>query len=161
VVFSIYLICLWARAGNQINCGCFGDAIWMSPSTSLIKNAILLLVIWVLLRFHKGFSGRWSILLPPGLLVAAIVLPFILFAIPESKPSWLRKDRYRMDLSSLSHKTKADTSVLQSPVSAIPYDFNSGKHIVAFLSQACPHCRIAAYKMHVMKQNNQSLPFFM
>lgn len=158
VAFSLYLVCLWITAGNQINCGCFGDAIWMSPSASLVKNAVLLLIIGALIRFHKGVSARWAGLSSPLLMVVAIALPFILFAIPEGKPSWLRKDRYKMDLSSLNHKDKADTSSAASP---IPYDFGHGKYIVAFLSQSCPHCRIAAYKMHVMKQNNPSLPLFM
>jgi len=39
VVLSAYLVWLWSTAGDNVNCGCFGDAIWMSPSASLIKNA--------------------------------------------------------------------------------------------------------------------------
>lgn len=40
-------------------------------------------------------------------------------------------------------------------------ELRKGKHIIAFLSPSCPHCRIAAYKMHVMRQSNPSLPLFM
>src|ERR1035437_4715925 len=60
IIFSIYLISLWITAGNNVNCGCFGDAIWMSPSASLIKNAVLLIIAGLLIRYHKGFSFPWS-----------------------------------------------------------------------------------------------------
>ena len=152
IVFSTYLIYLWAKAGNNVNCGCFGDKIWMSPSASLIKNAVLMLLILVLIRFHKGFSFKWSWLVDAILFVAVIAIAFILYPIPGKEPDWLLKDHYKMDLTALYEPAA------QNPPTE---DLSKGKHIIAYFSLGCPHCRMAARKMHVMKENNPSLPFYM
>ena len=165
ILFSIYLVALWAVAGNNLNCGCFGDAIWMSPSTSLIKNAVLLLFIGLVIRFHKGFNYKWVNATALSLFACTIILPFILFAIQAGEPSWLRKDRYKADFTRLYHPVDVD-SATAAQAALVPYpatptiDLATGKHIVAFLSPSCPHCRIAARKMHLMKQSNPALPFF-
>jgi len=162
VIFSIYLIGLWATAGNDLNCGCFGDAIWMSPSTSLIKNAVLLAIIALIMRFHRGFSYKWVNVTALSLFIATIVLPFILFAIQAGEPSWLRTGKYQMDFNPLYHpEADADTSAITVPYPATPaLDLTKGKHIIAFLSPSCPHCRIAARKMHLMSKNDPAIPFF-
>lgn len=164
VVFSIYLIALWAVAGNNLNCGCFGDAIWMSPSTSLIKNAVLMLFIGLVIRFHHGFNYKWVNATAVTLFICTISLPYILFAIQAGEPSWLRKDRYKADFTPLYNPVKTDsaTAVAAALYPLVPnVDLTKGKHIVAFLSPSCPHCRIAARKMHLMKLDNPSFPFFM
>jgi hypothetical protein len=151
IVFSIYLVGLWITVGNNVNCGCFGDAIWMSPAASLVKNAVLLLVIGLLIRFHNGLEKRWTCYLVNFVLIASVALPFLLFPIPSSQPSWLNKDRYQFDYSAI--RASNNSPQVQ--------DLTKGKHIIAFLSASCPHCRIAAYKMHLMKLKNPSIPFFM
>lgn len=152
VFFSIYLIYLWATVGNNVNCGCFGDSIWMSPATSLLKNAGLLLIIGLLIRFHKGFSQKWATITAPIIIAIGIVATFIFFGLPDDKPNWLKQDSYTIDLSPLYAPGKKDIPAM---------DLRKGKHIVAFFSATCPHCRLAAYKMHIMKEQDTTLPFFM
>ncbi len=170
IIFSIYLVYLWAAVGNNVNCGCFGDAIWMSPSASLVKNGILLVVIGLLIRYHNGLNNRFAVVAAPILQACTIVLIFILFSIPFRQPDFLRKDRYKIDFDKvglsggatpdiLSVASKKDTLIKDS--TAAPIDLSKGKHIIAFLSQSCPHCRIAAYKMHLLKHDNPDFPFFM
>jgi hypothetical protein len=143
MVFSIYLVWLWATAGNNVNCGCFGDAIWMSPSASLVKNAALLAVLGLLLRYHNGFSAKWASVSGIVVLLALIALPYILFPLHS---------RYKMDFNPL----------YTSDVNNIPaIDLSKGKHIIAFLSPSCIHCRRAALKMHQMKKENPAIPFYM
>ena len=165
VLFSIYLIALWAIAGNNINCGCFGDAIWMSPSASLIKNSLLLLVIGILIRYHYGIPARWASITAIVLLPAGMVLPLILFPIPAGQPTWLRTDRYKIDLSDVYREMKKDTVLSKFPdpktTDIHETDLSQGKHIIAFVSPGCGHCKIAAYKMHLMKEHNPALPFFL
>ncbi len=164
IVFSIYLVWLWATAGNEINCGCFGDEIWMSPSVSLLKNFVLILVIVLLLRFQSGFVFPMSNGYTAFLALAGIVLPFILYPISKSEPNWLRKDSYTIDLSPLYHPVKdaGDTTVAEVVYPMVPdIDLAEGKHIIAFLSPSCPHCRIAARKMALMNKENPSIPFYM
>ena len=151
VVFSIYLTYLWGRYGNAVNCGCFGDAIWMSPAASLIKNGVLLMATLILLRYHDGLRYRWGHFAGCFLLIACITLPYILLSIPTNEPNWLRKNGYMLDLSPFYAREHEPVVI----------DLKKGKYVIAYLSQRCPHCRIAAYKMHLMKQNNPSLPFFM
>lgn len=155
IIFSIYLTALWAIVGNNINCGCFGDAIWMSPAASLIKNGVLLLLTGLLLPFHRGISFRWGKQVTIVLFFTAMALPFVVLAIPAGKPSWLRKDRYKIDLTAMY----ADTTA--TPHRKPAANMGRGKYIVAFVSPSCPHCRIAVRKMHLMKVSNPTLPFFL
>lgn len=164
VLFSLYLVYLWASVGNDVNCGCFGDAIWMSPAASLVKNAVMIAVLLLLIRFHKGFETKFITGYTPVLLGIAVMSIFVLFYIPMSPPDFLRKDRYRVDFSQVGLSggsmpdiyDPADTNVRTHNI-----DLSKGKHIIAFFSQGCPHCRIAALKMHLLKQDNPNIPFFM
>ncbi len=150
--FSGYLFFLLVRFGNHVNCGCFGDAIWMSPTASLIKNTALLAIVAALYAFHRGFTFRYA---TPAMAAALLIwfgLPFLLFGLPSRSPDWLKQKGYTIDMSAL----RVDTNLLRlAPNPA------QGKHIVAFLSPQCPHCRIAAYKMHLLHQSNPELPFFL
>ena len=140
-IFSVYLVWLWITAGNNVNCGCFGDAIWMSPSASLIKNAALLLVIGLLIRFHEGFSYRWVNLSAATFVVCAIASIYIFFPVFK---------RYHIDFAEMY----ADKEL------APAIDLAKGKHIVAFLSPSCTHCRKAGLKIHNMRLRNATLPFY-
>lgn len=162
VAFSIYLVWLWVSAGNEVNCGCFGDEIWMSPSASLIKNGILAVLILLLLRFHEGLQFRYNYRLAGILLAVGVMLPFILFPLSSIQPNWLKKESYHLDFTPLYQPIVDDTAALRVPYPKTPaFDISKGKHIVAFLSPTCGHCRIAARKMALMKRADTSLPFFM
>ncbi|MFN6037424.1 MAG: TlpA family protein disulfide reductase, partial [Bacteroidota bacterium] len=41
-----------------------------------------------------------------------------------------------------------------------PSDLKEGKKILAFMSMSCPHCRIAAKKLRLMKEKNPALPVY-
>lgn len=152
ILLSVYLVYLWATQGNDVNCGCFGDAIWMSPSESLIKNGVLILAVWLLIRFHKGLQYRWLGIVTPLLFTVTTVLPFILYGIPDNKPNWLQKDSFQLDMAPLYDRA------LATPVA--PASLKTGKHVISFLSLSCSHCRTAAHKMTIMKDRNPSLPFY-
>ena len=40
-------------------------------------------------------------------------------------------------------------------------DLSTGKHIVAFFSMTCSHCKATAFKLHVMAKRHPEIPFFM
>ncbi len=161
VAFSVYLVWLWATAGNDINCGCFGDDIWMSPSVSLVKNGVLLLFTGILIRYQNGLTFKWSETTTTCLLAAGIALPFILFPFSAGEPGWLKKGGYKLDLAPLYAPIKDDTAALRVPYPETPpMDVAKGKYIIAFLSPSCEHCRIAARKMALMKRDDPSIPFF-
>ncbi len=146
-MFSIYLIYLWATAGNDVNCGCFGDVIWMSPSSSLIKNAATIIALLLLLKLHSGITAIWAKYTALAVVVVVTVLPLFIYPV-TSKPSFLNKDKYELDLS----------AIYQDEENAPPaVDVRQGKHIIAFMSLTCPHCKIAAHKMQLMKRNNPDI----
>ena len=142
-VFSVYLIYLWIVAGNNVNCGCFGDAIWMRPSASLLKNAGMMIIIGLLIRYHKGLSWQWTRISGPVILICTVALPYLLFPIVG---------RHKIDLSPLYAADKTDKPDI---------DLTKGKHIIAFLNPQCMHCRKAGLKMHELRLKNPTLPFFM
>lgn len=150
VLLSGYLLYLWLSEGDNVNCGCFGDTIWMSPSSSLIKNGLLLVSIFILIVYGKRVKFGWSNAITLFLMMAISLTPFILFAIPSQQPDWLKKEGYRLDLATV-HQPGSNTGT----------NLAKGKYIIAFLSPHCPHCLLAAYKMHIMKEEKPDLPFFM
>lgn len=142
LIFSIYLIWLWSQAGDQVNCGCFGGAIFMSPSVSLLKNIGILAVLIVLAKYHNGFSFKGAGYIPLINIFCLIILPFAAFPVFS---------RYKFKFGGLY----ADTANLPTK------DLQHGKHILAFLSRSCSHCRKTALKMHDMRQQNAALPFYL
>jgi hypothetical protein len=141
-IFSIYLIYLWIVAGNNVNCGCFGDAIWMRPSSSLIKNGIILVVLGILIKYHRGFAYKWTKITAPILLAAVITTGYIVFPVYAI---------YKIDLKPL---------YTSDPTLAPSIDLTKGKHILAFLSPSCGHCRKAGLMMHDMYVKNPNIPFY-
>ena len=145
VIFSGYLVFLWVEYGDHINCGCFGDKVWVSPSASLLKNGALLIIIVFLIRFHLGINPRWSFYVNSTIIVASITLPFILLAMPFETTD-------HIDLSPLYAAAKADKPSV---------NIARGKYVIAFLNPGCSHCRNTASLMHRMKQKYPRLPLFM
>jgi len=141
-LFSVYLIWLWVKVGNNVNCGCFGDSIWMRPSTSLIKNIVFLSAIALLIRYHKGLTYAWPNLLPATHLMCAFALTYLVFPVFT---------HYKLNFSAMY----ADHQYAPS------CDLTKGKHIIAFVSRSCSHCRNAATIMHKMKGADPLVPFFL
>jgi uncharacterized membrane protein YphA (DoxX/SURF4 family) len=142
VFFSVFLIFLWIKAGNNINCGCFGDAVWMTPSQSLMKNGLLLIVVGLLIRYGKGFEYRWVNMTALGLVAAATITCYIVFPVYEI---------YRVNLKPLYTDAKWAPAI----------DLAKGKHLVAFVSPSCMHCRQAAIVMRKLNEQDPAIPFYM
>lgn len=141
-IFSIYLVWLWIKNGNNLNCGCFGDSIWMRPSTSLLKNALILSVLAVLIRYHKGLSFTYPNLIPIVHLACTFALTYLVFPV-------------------FTHYKLNFTAIYADQKLAPPIDLTKGKYIIAFVSRTCSHCRRAAAIMHTMKESDPAIPFYM
>jgi hypothetical protein len=142
IVFSIHLLYLLISHGNDVNCGCMGDIVPMSPVVSLLKNAGLLIGLVILLKWHETKDG--PILDFGSMAVGAIVIavPFMMFPVEQ---------QIKMPLSRLYTSTTS-----QHP----SIELRKGKHILCFMSLTCPHCRHAAQKIVAMEKQNPSLPFY-
>ncbi|MCB0482246.1 MAG: hypothetical protein KDC83_12500 [Flavobacteriales bacterium] len=139
IFFSVYLIILWYNKGGEVDCGCLGGALTLTPSQSLIKNALIIVLLVFSLFGATPYLRRYRLVF--FLLVgSAITAPFVLNPIhfdrtipgEESFP-------FRLELEKFPSHVIAD----------IPFDVNSERYILAFMSTTCSHCRLAAKKLHL------------
>ena len=147
-VFIIYLLVVLVKKGNTGDCGCFGDKYAMTPVAAIIKNVVMIAVTVILMYIYpvQPYKYQEITLMPISLI--AFSVPFLLNGIDvRTSPVPFKKD---MDLS-LLYK--------YSPVPAV--DLRQGKHIVAFMSLTCPHCKKAAYLLQIIHREHPDLPIFM
>ncbi len=149
VAFIAYLGIVLLQQGNTGNCGCFGDMYAMQPLQAIYKNIAMIAVVLILIGIYpiKPFKGQeW---LAPMLGMVALVAPFIIMPFSaDTHPEAINK---KVDLSPLYEKT----------VAAPPQpDLRKGKHIVAFMSLTCPHCRKAAYLLHIIHKQHPEIPIY-
>lgn len=155
LVFCVYLVIMLLKNGNNGNCGCFGTALVMTPRQALLKNGLMLVACACIYWFYEGFrygrAGRWLM----GLTVAsAFVLPYILNPLDYNySEAYLNRpeENFTLELDSLYRNATIHTP---------PPSLSKGKHIVAFMSLTCPHCRIAAKKMRLIKERNPAIPLY-
>ena len=146
--FSFYLILLWAFRGNDMNCGCFGDFIKMTPSESLIKNAVLVLVILMAIKTHIGFKRNY-IWVRIGLAIVALTLPFILNVVEIDRRHPDNKEYpYSFPIEDLDLEYRAPMEV----------NMNEGEYVLAFLSTSCSHCKVAAQKLGIARRKYKLPP---
>ena len=152
--FTFYLVLQILREGNAGSCGCFGTYLKMTPMESVIKNFMLFGIAFFLLRFHPDNTFRFTKHIVLLSIIVCLVTPFILNPIDMMASGYRQPEAtsFPFDGSLLSGGTIA--------VKPIP-DLSHGKHIVAFLSMTCPHCKSLAFKMHVMEKRHPEIPFFL
>ena len=80
-----------------------------------------------------------------------LFLPLLCIPLPRQQPCWLKREKAIIDISKI---------YLPENEKIPNIDLKNGKHILAFLSPNCPHCKLAAYKMHLMKLKYPNFPFF-
>lgn len=156
VFFSVYLIFLMLSDGNNGNCGCFGQVLIMTPLQALIKNAVMLLISIAIYKYYSGFEfgkiGKW---LFGALFIFSFALPHILNYVDFSySQAYLTKqeDHFKLELDSLYKNAK---------IHKVPKTLSTGKHVIAFMSMSCPHCRIAAKKMRLIKEQNPNISLYL
>jgi uncharacterized membrane protein YphA (DoxX/SURF4 family) len=155
IIFSLYLVFILLKEGNKGNCGCFGNAIVMSPAEALVKNAIMFAVAIVILKFYDGLNyGKFGKPIMGIVFVGSFALPHILNYVDlDYSQVYLNKseNHFKLELDSLYKDAKLNVP---------PRSLSQGKHIIAFMSATCPHCRIAAKKLRLFKEKNESLPIY-
>ena len=155
IVFSIYLAVIIFTNGNSGNCGCFGNTLSMTPLQAIIKNLFMLSICFVIFKYSNGFNYfKFNKLLFGLLALTSFSMPhFLNYVDIEYSSSYLLKkeNQFKLELDSLY----ANASIKVPPKS-----LGKGKHIIAFMSLTCGHCRIAAKKIRIMKEKNPSLPIY-
>ncbi len=152
LVFTVYLLLVIKVYGSSGNCGCFGEMVQMTPLESVYKNIAMLVLIALIafLRHEWQFRfDRWVVSL---IFLLTVLLPFFIKP-PESI--------YIYDKEKDVNEPIPLSILYQSTVNKAPTeDLRKGKHVIAFMSPSCQHCRKAAIRMRIMKEKHPELPFF-
>ncbi len=147
-VFIIYLLVVIMKQGNSGNCGCFGNSVSMTPLQAIIKNLVMIAVTVVLMFIYPvrpyKYQEYWSMLLA----LAAFSLPFVVNTMYTGTAP--EKYTQAIDLN-LLYKFDERPNV----------ELRKGKHIIAFMSLTCPHCKKAAYLLQVIHREHPELPIYM
>lgn len=156
LIFCLYLFFVIINTGNNGNCGCFGNKISMTPVEALIKNGITLIACFFIYKYYNGLNyGKVSKWLFGVLFLSAFALPHILNYVDlDYSSAYLTKkeDHFKLELDSLYKDSKKNVP---------PTSLSKGKHIIAFMSMSCPHCRIAAKKLRIMHEKNPSISMYL
>jgi uncharacterized membrane protein YphA (DoxX/SURF4 family) len=156
VFFSLYLVFVIIKTGNNGNCGCFGTALVMTPFQALVKNAVMLVLSVVILKYYDGFNfGKLSKWLFGAIFITSFGMPHILNYVDiDYSSAYLTKkeDHFKLELDSLYSQAKMHTP---------PKTLSEGKHIISFMSLTCPHCRIAAKKLKLIKEKNPAISIYL
>ena len=156
VFFSGYLLVLLAMKGNVgNNCGCFGSYFKMSPLQALLKNLIMLAVLFVLYKYHSGWDLKnKSKYLMVVLFLTSFAMPFIW------NPVELNYSEAYLNRPEENFKIELDTLYNNAELTIPPRSLSQGKQVIAFLSLTCSHCRTAAKKIRIMHERNPEIPFY-
>jgi uncharacterized membrane protein YphA (DoxX/SURF4 family)/glutaredoxin len=140
-IFSAYLVVMIVRQGNAGDCGCFGKWLPMKPLPALLKNVALAVGLVAVRGMHVR---EWRVhrSLATLFMLGAIGTTFFVSPLNTGKET--------VNLAPIYSQKPA-------PPAGIA-DVRKGKHVVAFMSLGCPHCREAAKIFHVFLQQNPKLP---
>jgi hypothetical protein len=154
--FIIYLIIQVALHGNEGNCGCFGERIQMTPMTAILKNVIMIAGCICIYLLPAGWIVRRNALFIFLVALPPVAVPFILNPIDYAYTSNNLEEKvgYPLELNLLYQPE--DTSKVEVPT----IEMRKGKHVLAFLSLTCRHCRIAAKKLRIIKENNPAISVY-
>lgn len=149
VLLTGYLIFLIIQQGNTGNCGCFGDWIYMNPLQAIWKNLLMIAACIVLIFIYPIKPYKNQEALSAMVAMLALVAPFIVAPInTNNQPTVVSKS---INL----------TPLYADPANKPSEELREGKHIVAFMSLTCPHCKKAAYLLHTIKLHNKNFPIYL
>jgi hypothetical protein len=137
-----------SKQGNAGNCGCFGDNISMSPLAAIWKNVIMIAVTVVLMYIYpvRPYKNQEYVALFLGL--ASFTTPFLVNNVYTGSAPEAYHKPINLDLL---YKFDPKPNV----------DLRTGKHIVAFMSYTCPHCKKAAYLIQIIHREHPEIPIYL
>ncbi len=145
MVMNFYLVYLIAiRHGNSGNCGCFGNTLYMTPIDAILKNLGMIVACIILIYIYPVKPYKSQEYLGSFLVMACIALPLIINPLNAQKNA-------RIDLSPL----------YASDTLGVKTDLREGKHLVAFMSLTCPHCKKAAKEIANIYKANPTIPVYL
>ena len=142
--FSLFL-CYALLVGRTDSCHCMGRLADMPPALSLLKNAVLILLVLVYARLSARLparrpsaqGGRRHTVLAAALAVATLVGVFSV-SVPDNWMFGPEESRY--DRALLEHSIGPEGALAAEGLA-------EGHHLVAFVTRGCPYCRMTREKI--------------
>lgn len=158
LLFTLFLI-FTAIFRNDSNCHCFGDIIELSPLESIVKNLIIIVLLYIvknsMMNDQRPMKYRF---MPLIFVVASISVPFIITP-PDSIYKMIystEKEINTIDFyESLDDLAKFDFSDEKFLDSTAVMDVEEGKYLIGFVSAGCKYCKIGVKKLSLIMKNNK------
>ena len=145
--FSLFL-CYAALIGRRDSCQCLGRLADLDPLQSLLKNALLLLLLLLYSRTRGPQKQRLAVKVRRWFTSAVIAISVVAVFCISVPDNWLygtSDTRYNRQLFEQSIAPDGDLSAL---------GLFEGHHLVAFLTPGCPYCRMARQKIDYIAQRH-------
>lgn len=144
LLFSIFL-CYAALIGRTDSCRCMGRLADMPPAVSLLKNAVLIVLVLLYMRLVNNgedrgrLANRKKVLITAGMVVAVLVAVFTI-SVPDN---WMFGDEDMLYDKVLLHEALEERQL------------SDGHKLVAFVTPGCPYCRMSREKIgSIAKRHN-------
>ncbi|NDC41544.1 MAG: hypothetical protein EBZ77_08345 [Chitinophagia bacterium] len=147
-VFIVYLLLLIVKQGNAGNCGCFGDKLAMTPLQAILKNLGMIAVTVLLMRIYPGKTYQHQDIIAIVVGMVSLTLPFLVNPL-------------NINSAPVKFTKPLDLGILYKFEQKPDVDLMHGKHIVAFMTLSCPHCKKAAYLLQIIHREHPELPVYM
>lgn len=146
-VFIIYLLLLIMKQGNTGNCGCFGDKLAMTPLQAIWKNLGMIAATAILMFIYpvKPYKFQEYVLMVAAL--AAFSAPFLLHNL-------------YIGTAPAKFSRQVNLDLLYKYAPAPTTDLRKGKHIIAFMSLTCPHCKKAGFLLEKIHRQYPEIPIY-
>lgn len=148
VFFSLFL-CYAALIGRNESCQCFGRLADFNPAQSLVKNAVLILLLLVYQRLqsaNRPIEGKRRVVtILSCVFVVVVIAGIFVVSVPDS---WMfGPERTRFDTELLDEAISPDGDLAEMHL-------DHGHHLLAFVTPGCPYCKMCREKLGSIAKRN-------
>ncbi len=144
ILFTIFLLYV-TLFRHDANCHCFGDLIELSPMESIVKNIVIIGLLFTVRSQHADVCKHrsWYSLLIVNctLLIVFIVSPpdSIYKMIYSTEKEISTMDLYDVELQRINNDVESDETLM--------FDFDAGEYLIAVVSSGCKYCYLGVKKL--------------
>ncbi len=158
ILFTLFLIYVMIFR-NDDNCHCFGDLVELSPVESIIKNVVIIVVMFFIktIRLQDYETTSWLVKLRKVLLFVAVIIPFVVtpmdsvYKMIYSSEKEINTVDFYQTLDKVVAMDFVDNDIVFDSTAQINMD---GKQIVVIVSSGCKYCRLGVKKLSLLMKNN-------
>lgn len=150
LLFFTLFLCYAVLVGRSDSCQCFGQMLDLSPTVSLLKNAVLMALVLLYYRLHFSYSKScicsrlWRLVVACVVVLAAVAVPFII-SVPDSWMFGRSNEVYNQ--AALKEAISADGALAYAQA-------GEERRVLAFVTLGCPYCRMARQKLGSIADRN-------